>query len=182
MATTSKSSEIFSSALSLDLDKKIVLTFTDRKKFLSMKTGLYTAKKALGNTTIKIKTSNDNTITLQRYEEDEGFYLEIEDSNKKEFSIFQEDKAPAKKEAIQKILSLTKEKDSLLEELQTWVSLLGKEQTLQDQTDPESKLFKMTTKFNKIQREISELYLKNKIPPPRTPTDEPPNEESLIEP
>jgi hypothetical protein len=180
---STKPSEIFASALSLELDKKIVLSFTDRKKFLSMRTGLHTAKRALGDTTIKIKSSNENTITLQRYEES-GFSVEVATADEElehNETFRSERRSSPSKEAMQRILSISKEKDLLFEEMKTIISIIGKDQAVIDQSDPESELFSLMTKCNKLQSEIRKLRVENGIIE-RFPTDEPPNEESLIEP
>jgi len=183
-----KPSEIFSAALSLDYGKQIVLTFQDRKKFLSMRTGLHTAKRATGDNTIKIKSMNESTITLQRYEEDE-FSMETIDAPEEEVETKREEilihSLPQKgisKDILKVLSSLESTKAMLTQELRDRISILGPEQSQLDRLNPESELFALESEFNTIQKKIRSFKSSTGIPPTRFPTWESSNEESLIEP
>jgi hypothetical protein len=176
-------SEIFKKALSLEPGKQIVLTFTDRKKFLSVRTGLHTTKRSLENKTVEIRSQNENTITLQLHEEEQSVQFSIEDIPE-EITIVNSSYQKTKdknNEAIEKLNLLLEEKDFYLQELQKVFSLLGPEGIAKNRNDPESELYSLETSFNKVQHKIREHRKAFNIPPERTPTDEKENELDLIE-
>lgn len=176
----SKPAEIFTTALSLEPGKRITLSFKDRKRFLSVRSALYTTKKALNDETVKISSIPNTTIILQLQDDEDGsMSMNIED-----ISIEQEiipRKTHKNQEGINIVSSLEKRKDIILEELKTFFSLLGPEQASIDRQDPESELYSLETKFNKIQKQIRDARDSYGIHPDRYPTLEPPNEKDLIE-
>ena len=182
-----KPAEIIANAASLEPGKQIILTFTDIKKFRSIKSGLYAARKTLEHQVVKIKTLYDNTIILSHCSEEEslGMSMSIQDEEKEEkilssitSRVPRLSKTP---KILQRLISLTKEKESIQEDILTNISLLGPEQASLARTDSTSELYSLETTFFHLQSEIRRIHIENRIPFERIPTDEPENELDLIE-
>ena len=184
---TTKPKDIISAAMNLPPGKQVILRFQDRKRFLSMKAGLYAAKRNIEDDTVQIKTVGYDTIILRLIDEADKIDLVIEDIPENEELEVQNSpstratKTSQNAEAGRVLTDLYNKQQSLLEEMKVVVSLLGTEQTLLDQTDPESALYKLQTTYNTISKMISDTKSYYGISPDRFPTNELPNEEELIE-